>query len=76
MQDESILLITGVTPKNRYEAEHLVAIVDYRFTNRHSTVVITPKSIEQPASGFRSIGAPDGWTSIYNQMYETSFIAL
>jgi hypothetical protein len=72
-----LVIITGLAPHHRHEAQRLAQVLEGRLTRQMATVLVTPRMPHELAEDFDTL-APETnfWGNLYRKMYETGFMAL
>lgn len=77
MLTNDLVIITGLAPRHRHEANRLVQVLEGRLTRRMATVLVTPRMPHELATDFDELAPEaDFWGNLYRRMYETGFMAL
>ncbi len=72
-----LLIVAGVAPHHRHELQFLDQAVERRYTQKLSTILITPAQPHELAAQFEELAPGEGvWERFFNRMYERSLIAL
>lgn len=77
MLSTDLLVVAGLTPSHRHEAELLDRTLEQRHAMKLATILMTPNMPQQLEAEFGTVD-PDGryWTSIFSRMYETGLVAM
>lgn len=72
-----LLILTGLQPSHAHELEFLDETITRRYTQRLSTILVSPRLPQDLRASFEEIapGAPL-WDRLFTRMYERSLIAL
>lgn len=77
MLSTDILVLTGLKPAHRHEAELLDRTIEGRHAQRLATILLTPDMPRQLEAEFDTVDPSRAyWDRIFYRMYETSLVAL
>lgn|SRR5690349_23998663 len=77
MLTNDLVIITGLAPRHRHEANRLVQVLEGRLTRHMATVLVTPRMPHELATDFDELAPEaDFWGNLYRRMYESGFMAL
>ncbi|MCC6316039.1 MAG: hypothetical protein IT337_18735 [Thermomicrobiales bacterium] len=72
-----LLVLVGMKPAHRHEAELLDRTIERRHEQRLATILLTPDMPQQLEDEFRGVDPAHAyWWRIFNRMYESSLVAL
>lgn len=77
MMISDLLIIAGIAPHHRHELQFLDQTVERRYSQRLSTILITPAQPHQLAAQFEELAPGEHlWERLFARMYERSLIAM
>jgi hypothetical protein len=77
MVSTDLLVLIGLKPAHRHEAEFLDRTIDGRYRQRLATILITPDMPQELAADFETVDPTHTyWDRLFQRMYETSLVAL
>jgi hypothetical protein len=72
-----LLVLVGLQPTNRHEAELLDRTIERRHSHKLATILLTPTMPQELEAEFSTVDGGEGyWGRIFGRMYETSLVAL
>lgn len=72
-----LLVLVGLQPSNRHEAQLLDRTIEQRHSHKLATILLTPTMPQQLEAEFSTVDGGEGyWGRIFGRMYETSLVAL
>lgn len=72
-----LLVLVGMRPSNRHEAELLDRTIEQRHAQRLATILLAPTMPQELEAEFSTVDPGEGyWGRIFGRMYETSLVAL
>jgi hypothetical protein len=77
MESADLLVLAGLKPARRHEAELLDRTIASRHAQRLATILLTPEMPQQLEAEFETVDPSRiYWDRIFGRMYETSLVAL
>jgi hypothetical protein len=76
VSDVDLLVIDGLRPTHRHEADLLERTLERRHIERRATIVLTPDMPEALAAGIGGAAGAGCWERVFNRMYERSLVAM
>jgi len=77
MLSSDLLVLAGLKPSRRHEAELLDRTIESRTTQRLATIILTPEMPQRLEAEFETVDpSRTYWDRIFGRMYETSLVAL
>jgi hypothetical protein len=77
MLSTDLLVLVGLKPVHRHEAELLDRTLESRHGQRLATILLTPDMPQELEAEFQTVDPGRGyWDRIFQRMYETSLVAL
>ena len=72
-----MLVLVGLKPMHRHEAELLDRALERRHAERLATILLAPNMPQELAAEFGEVDPGNGcWDRIFGRMYERSLVAL
>ena len=77
MLNTDLLVLVGLKPTRRHEAELLDRTLEGRYEQRLATIILTPEMPQELEIEFASVDpSKTYWRRIFQRMYDTSLVAL
>jgi hypothetical protein len=76
MVSTDLLVLVGLKPAHRHEADLLDRTIAGRHAQRLATILLTPDMPQELEAEFANVAARAYWDRIFGRMYETSLVAL
>lgn len=77
MLSTDLLIVVGLRPSQRHEADLLDRTIAQRHAQRLATILVTPEGPQALEADFQTLDpSQDYWDRLFSRMYETSLVAL
>lgn len=76
MLSTDLLVLVGLKPAHRHEADLLDRTIAGRHEQRLATILVTPDMPQELEAEFENVATRAYWDRLFGRMYETSLVAL